>query len=426
MGCEVKSMRALLAAVGVLVVVAGCGRAQVGPPVGDYKLYEAASTLTAAQVSVIDSRSHSVERSLPLGTTSPDWSHLYSVTSSQTLVDMDPRSGATLQTMKLPGQFDLPRATLSGLPGGLSQNGKWLVLERFDMAANQNPTGSHMLIVDTTYVTKPLAVDLPGWFEFDAISNDGKRLYVIEYANAPQQTYRVRVYEVDAGQLGPYTVVDKGGSTEPMNGVRLSSVASPDGQWLYSVYARKDSGAFVHALNLTQPYAFCLDLTGTGWAAGADVFHWSLALSADGKHLYAANGAIGIVTQIDNLDGYNPGIVRTGHIGVVASPTSGLVQDVQAKELGPNGAVLSPDGSTLVMVGGSGVAWVDTSNLKMVRSRLTSWNVWSISASPDGKVVYAVSDASKIAELWMTDGRVASTFDGAPGQPMALMRVESV
>jgi Tol biopolymer transport system component len=426
MGFEVKNMRALLVAASVLVVVAGCGRAPEGPPTGDYKLYEAASTQSSQLVSVIDSRSHSVERSLPLGTVSPDWSHLYTVNSSHALQDIDPKSGTTLQTLPLPADFQLPPATMSGLPGGLSPNGKWLVLERFDEAATSTPTGSHMLIVDTTYASKPVAVDLTGWFEFDAISNDGKRLYVIEYANSVEQTYRVRVYEVDAGRLGDYTVVDKGGSTEPMNGIRLSSVASPDGQWLYSVYARKDSGAFVHALNLTQPYAFCLDLTGSGWSTSADVFKWSLALSADGRHLYAANGTMGVVTLIENLDGYNPSIVRTAHIGVTSSPASLLTQDVQAKELGPNGAVLSQDGSTLVMVGGSGVEWIDTSTMKLVRNRLPSWRVWSISASPDGKVVYAVSDASQIAELWMMDGRVAATFNGAPGQPMSLMRVEPV
>ena len=31
-----------------------------------------------------------------------------------------------------------------------------------------------------------------------------------------------------------------------MAGLRLSGVASPDGHWLYSIYARQDKGAFIH------------------------------------------------------------------------------------------------------------------------------------------------------------------------------------
>jgi hypothetical protein len=424
MGGVVKNLRALLVAVGAVVLAAGCGRTPIGPPTADYKLYEAAFTQNSDGVSVIDSRSHSIERSLPLGTTSPDWLHLYTLRSN-TLLDVDPRTGATLHTMQLPGHFQLPALTKSGLPGGLSQNGRWLVLEALDGSASGPPTALHMLIVDTTYVTKPVAIDLAGWFEFDAINNDGQRVYVIEYTNAQDQTYRVRVYEVTAGQLGPYTVVDKGGSPEPMTGVRLSGVPAPDGQWLYSVYAQRDGGAFVHALNLTQPYAFCLDLPNSGSSSVAEAFQWSLALSQDGRHLYATNGAMGVVTQIDNLDGYNPTVVRTVHVGATGSSASLFAQDVGANGLGPNGAVLSHDGSTLVMVGSSGVAWVDTSSLKVLTRQLTGWTVWSISASPDGKVVYAVNDASQIAELWMTDRRVAATFGGASGQPLALIRVES-
>jgi hypothetical protein len=416
MGGEVKKMRAVLAAIGVAVVVVGCGRAQQGPVSGDYKLYVAASTQTAQQVSIIDSRSHSVERSLPLGTSSPDWSHLYTVRSS-TLVDIDPQTGGTRHTLQLPGGFGLPIGSDSGVPGGLSQNGRWLVL------VAPAPAESHLLVVDTTYATKPLQINLLGHFEFDAISNDGSRVYVIEYTNSTSNSYRVRVYEVSAGQLGSYTVVDKGGSPEPMTGFRLSGVPSPDGQWLYSVYARQDGGAFVHALNLTQPFAFCLDLPGS--SSSANAFQWSLALSSDGHHLYAANGALGVVTQIDNLDGYNPGIVRTSHIGVTGLSASWFVQDVQAKELGPNGAVLSPDGKTLVMAATSGVVWVDTTSLKVRSHELNGWRVGSLGASPDGKMVYVVSDAGKIAELSMDDSHVATSFDGAPGQPMALVRVES-
>jgi DNA-binding beta-propeller fold protein YncE len=402
-----------------LVLVAGCGRVPPAPlAAGDFRLYEAASTSSSQLVAVINPQAQTAESRLPLGALSPDGTHLYTV-SSNTLQDIDPHSGAVVRTLRLSGSFNLPPATLGGIPGGLSQNGQWLVLQ-----AAGAQTSSHMVLIDTAQLKVTTRIDLEGTFEFDAIDNTGTRLYLIEYTNITQGYYRVRVYEVGAG-LGSYTVIDKGGNgiPEPMTGVRLSGVFSPDGQWLYSVYARQGGGAFVHALNLTMPFAFCLDLPDSG--SPTDAFHWSLALTADGKHLYAANGAMGSVTQIDNLDNYNPTIVRTRQVSAPGATASALVQSVEAKELGANGAVLSHDGSTLVTTGATGLLWIDTATLRARSSQLTKWTVWSLLASPDGSRVYALNDAGAIAELSMSGGTMGATFNPAVGSPIGLLRVEA-
>src|SRR6476660_2497629 len=121
-------MRALLGVLTAALVVTGCGRAGLGPvpQSGDYKLYTATSTQTSQLVSVIDTRSHAVERNLPSGTPSPDWAQLYLV-HGNTLIALDPQTGAVRHTMRLSVPFQLPPATISGLPGGLSQDGHWLV-----------------------------------------------------------------------------------------------------------------------------------------------------------------------------------------------------------------------------------------------------------------------------------------------------------
>ena len=410
--------RLLMAACG-LVLVASCGKVPAQPlAAGDFRLYEAASTSSSQLVAVINSRSQTAESRLPLGALSPDGAHLYAVTSN-ILQDIDPRTGAVLRTLRLPGSFSLPPATLGGIPGGLSQNGKWLVLQ-----TGGDESTSHLLLVDTAQLTVTNRIDLDGTFEFDAIDTTGSRLYLIEYTNITQGYYRVRVYEVGSG-LGSYTVIDKGGNgiPEPMTGVRLSGVFSPDGQWLYSVYARQGSGAFVHALNLTMPFAFCLDLPDSG--SPTDSFHWSLALTADGKHLYAANGAMGSVTQIDNLDGYNPTIVRRKRVGAPGATANALVQNVDAKELGANGAVLSPDGATLVTPGSTGLIWIDTATLRMRSLQLNTWTVWSLVGSPDGTRVYALRDNGAIAELSIADGRMGATFNPSVGSPIGLLRAEA-
>lgn len=415
-------MRRIVIAVGGLLVVAACG-SPLGfkGTSGDHKLYEAATTQSSGLIAVIDSRSHAQERSLPLGVMSPDASHLYSISSATPmLVDTDPATGSPLRTLPLARRFQLPPATVSGVPGGLSQNGRWLVLEALDQNGPA-PDATHLLVVDTLFSKTPMSVDLPGDFQFDAITNDGTKVYLIEYVSGNE--YRVRDYDIRAGHLDPNVVVDKSDSTEPMQGIRLSGVASPDGQWLYSVYAREKTGAFIHALNLDNTVAFCIDLPGSGYAADFSDLQWSLALSADGKQLYAVNGMLGVVAQVET--GAFPTLTRTAHVATTFTATGFFAQDVMAKELGPNGAVLSPDGKVLVMAGSTGLVWVDTSSLR-VRGRASADGspVLSMAASADGTVVYALNASGMIAELRMSDGRESAAFAGGGAQPLALVRVE--
>ena len=415
---EVKSMRGVLCAVMVMLVVAACGSAAV-PPVssgGGYKLYEAVSTRDSQLVAVIDTRSHLIDRTLPWGILAG--THLYSVTANR-LADVDPRTGATSRTLQLPGNFQLPDGSANGIPGGLSQDGRWLVLEQ---ATDPAQTASHLLLVGTSQMKVVESVDLTGSFQFDAISNDGLRLYLIQYLSGA--SYRVRMYNVAAGQLDSSFVVDKSDPAESMTGIRLSGVASPDGHWLYSVYARPNKSPFIHALNLDGAYAFCLDLPGSGYESSSYEFQWSLALSADGTRLFAANGARGIVAEVHADGDTPPSVIRTAHVDTSAASSNLFVQDVEAKELGSGGVVLSPDARTLVMTGKTGLVWLDTSTLRARSHQLTDWVVWSLGLSPDGSTVYALNNAATIAELSMANPGVSTTFGASGAQPMALIRVD--
>jgi len=415
-------MRGFVLAIGALVIVSACGRvpdSQVSS--GGYKLYEATSTQSSEQISVIDSRSQSVELSMPLGVPASNWSHLYTI-HGDTLVDLDPRDGSTLYSERLPGYFQLPPATMSGVPGGLSQDGRWLVVQRFDPTSSPVPTRTHLAVIDTTYAKPIRQIDLDGYFQFDAVSNDGQRLYLIQYISTTE--YYVRQFDVLLGQLNPTIIFDKADGSAAMAGLKISGIASPDGHWLYSLYVRQDKSPFIHALDLTgNLLAFCIDLPGSGYANSSDAFHWSLAMSADATHLYAANGASGTVEDMSLQDGW-PSPLRAARLDT--SQTGGIfgVRNVEAKELGGNAAALSPDGKTLVIGGNSGVFWVDTTSLKAKDHQLSNWNVWSLAISPDGTAIYAVKDSGMIAEISMSGSHhQMTTFGGAQGQPIALIRV---
>jgi hypothetical protein len=206
-----------------------------------------------------------------------------------------------------------------------------------------------------------------------------------------------------------------------MAGTRLSGVPSTDGQWLYSVYVRPDKSAFIHALSLESPIAFCIDLPGSGYSTNPDEFHWSLAVNAAGTHLYAANAATGFVADI-GIDGGFPNTPRVASLAT-GQTSSIFAEDVQAKELGSNAAAVSPDGRTLVIAGKTGLIWIDTASLKERDRQLSSWRVWSLGMSPDGSTLYAISDGGMIGELPMAGAHSPTTFGGAAGQPLALIRV---
>jgi hypothetical protein len=295
------------------------------------------------------------------------------------------------------------------------------VLQSFDATGNETPTTSHFLVIDTSYKTAAKRIDMNGYFQFDAVSNDGQRIYLVEHL--PSKGYYVRDFNVGSGKLDPHIIVDKTDGAAAMSGLRLSGVPSRDGQWLYSVYIREHQGAFIHALNLEGNIAICIDLPGSGYASSGDGFHWSLAMSPDGSHLYAANGAMDLVADIDTRNGF-PDLTRTVKTGSTTQ-SAGLVQGVEAKGFGSTGVVVSPSGKTLVTLGVQGVMWIDTATLQATDRQLNDWTVWSLALSPNGDNLYAVSDGGMIAEVSMTGTHAVSTFSGGPGQPMALLRVES-
>jgi hypothetical protein len=420
MGGEVKSMRASILVVCAAILVAACGRAPGAPiTASDYKLYEAVSDRN--QIAVIDSQTHAVERWMPLGVPSSDWKHLYSVTST-TLSDVDPATGALVHSMKLPGTYQLPQVTLSGMPGGLSQNGGWIVVESFDRAPSESPTMSHFLVVDTSFKVVAKRTDLHGYFEFDAISNDGERLYLIEYGTA--NSYRVRLYHVAEQQLDPQVVVDKTNPSESMKGLRLSGIPSRDGDYLFSIYARETVGPFIHALTLQgSPVAYCIDLPGTGYGSDYNALHWSIAMTRDGSRLYAANAAAGLVSEVNLTGNSSPGVSRSVNIDTGKSVASIFAQDVQAKELGANAAVISSDGKTLVTAGSAGIVFIDTRGLRVTSRALTDQTVWSLALSPDGNVLYVLNVNGTFTEVAMDRRQVGSTFNPSAGMPLELMRV---
>jgi hypothetical protein len=178
--------------------------------------------------------------------------------------------------LKVDGDWGIPAVTLTGTPGGLSADGKTLVLAQ--------PSGYRVLREKSRFLvlsTHPLAmratVSLKGEFSFDVLSPSSRWLYLIQHISADDLVaYRVRAYDLARHRLLPGAIVAKSES-ETMRGYPIARAGSSNGRWVYTLYHRNSGNPFVHALNAAQRFAVCIDLQVQG-ANG-------LRLSTDGRQL---------------------------------------------------------------------------------------------------------------------------------------------
>jgi hypothetical protein len=159
---------------------------------------------------------------------------------------------------ELDGRLGVPAVAMDGSPGGLSADGSTLVLvepvRRFPVRKSQ------LAIVDTrTLHTR--RVELSGEWAFDAISPDGRSLYLTEYPfSYDSSRYVVRRYDVKRHRVVGGPIVDKREPDEEMRGSPLTRVSSPRGRWAYTLYNGNDGAPFIHALDTVRRRAFCIDL----------------------------------------------------------------------------------------------------------------------------------------------------------------------
>jgi len=135
---------------------------------------------------------------------------------------------------------------------------------------------------------------LRGNIEVEAISRDGKQLFLIEHLR--NRRYNVRQYDLTRERLIANPL--RAAGVKIMAGYAWSGVASPDGRWLLTLYlstARRS--AFVHSLDLEHSKPVCIGLPSAG--AFRQLKQYSLTLDPQGETLYAANPTLGVISEID-------------------------------------------------------------------------------------------------------------------------------
>jgi len=176
------------------------------------------------------------------------------------------------QSVSLAGNWGFPLVTLREDVGGLSADGRTLVLAQGNVA---HPAGalarkSSFAVLGTSPLRVREIVTLKGDFGFDALSPDGGTLYLIQHVS--QQSlfkYRVRAYDLDANRLLPQAIADKRQLGWNMDGFPVARATTADGRWVYTFYSNGDNYPFVHALDAESRTAVCVGIPWK-WTTAAD------------------------------------------------------------------------------------------------------------------------------------------------------------
>jgi hypothetical protein len=177
--------------------------------------------------------------------------------SDTILVKVRREGGRILRSKALVGAWGIPLVAFDGTPGGLSADGRKLIVADPN-SINPQVRRTSFVVLDTKRLRVLRTVQLKGSFSFDALSPDARSLYLIEhlYSNEDPTHYRVRVYDLKAGKLSPKVISDKTNWDTDMQGMPVSRLGYAG--WAYTLYGGSGPRPFIHALDTRRAVAVCI------------------------------------------------------------------------------------------------------------------------------------------------------------------------
>jgi hypothetical protein len=192
--------------------------------------------------------------------------------------EISTEDGTVLRARTFKGQFGIPTLQ-SGKPGeGMSRDGKTFVLANVGFANT-----SRFMLVRTGDLSTVDSFKLNGTYAFDALSPNGSMMYLIQHQTTQDVNhYIVRGYNLRTHTLLPRRIADKSQENWVMQGWAVTRTTSPNGRWVYTLYANPGGYPFVHALDTVNSVAHCV---GLPWPATngeqGPVFNFTLGLKGN-------------------------------------------------------------------------------------------------------------------------------------------------
>jgi hypothetical protein len=168
------------------------------------------------------------------------------------------RGGAGRLTRVVSGRWGIPGVAYDGSTEQVPPASRVVVL-----AGRGVPFRRSRFLVLSTRTLRPVrSIDLRGSWAFDALSPDGRTMYLIQRRTTNLIAYDVRAFDLRAGRLLPGVIADRRIGEWQMQGAPMVRLQRPGSNWSYTLYTGGQEGAFVHALDTATATARCIDLPG--------------------------------------------------------------------------------------------------------------------------------------------------------------------
>jgi hypothetical protein len=209
------------------------------------------------------------------------------------------RAGKVLRRAVLPNAWGIPVVTVDGTLGGLSHDGRTLVLGSPTFQPGTLRDSTRFAVVDTRTLALRRTIALKGDFGYDALAPDAHTLYLIQHLSATHpDRYQVRAYDLRTWQLDKTVIADRVENEWVMNGQPVARATSANGRFVYTFYSQATGEPFVHALDTVTRTARCIDVPWPASAPAADADTALVTLSPSGRIL-TITGAAGYGTRLE-------------------------------------------------------------------------------------------------------------------------------
>ena len=197
---------------------------------------------------------------------------------STLLTKIDRRSGRVLRSLTLKGVWGVPLVSFDGTAEGLFAGGRTLLLAQSLFSGQTLRKNTAFTLVDVNRMKVRATIRLPGAYSYDALSPDGRYLYLVEYVSSEDPSlYRVRAYDLRRSTLLARIITDKRSWETGMRGSPVTRAWNAG--WAYTLYGGTDR-PFIHALDTQNAQAVCIFMP---WKyAPQRIFDYRLRVNGDG------------------------------------------------------------------------------------------------------------------------------------------------
>ena len=208
---------------------------------------------------------------------------------NRTTIEVVKRGGGNvLRFMSIKGAWGIPLVAFDGTAEGLMPDGRRLILGQSIYTGEGFRKRTSFVFIDILKMKRLDMITMPGTFAFDALSPNGRYLYLIQYlSNEQPAQYRVRAYDLKAGRLLAKIVSDKRTWATSMQGMPITRTSA--GGWAYTLYGATPARPFIHALDTRAVAAVCINLP---WKYQPDKI-WDYRLRTDGDGHLVVRGPHG-------------------------------------------------------------------------------------------------------------------------------------